>query len=402
MTDLAFEARVALRLALLKPEDVAILRALVDGLPVVRDPAGRHAASPASYVFVGKLERFMRETMSLGSIPKMSSEDWVILRREPAPNAVMVLRGLSAITHTTLSMVPISSEALNVLGSLLKRLQSIVDSIHAPRRTDDLGWQWNDFNAGWTSGLTNSEYDLSSVLRAVSRPHGDWVPPLNPIGSGDLRPYMTYWFSLAVVLLTHLAWADPIRGMTMWINLGMPDDGAVLTGIKRLFGADSAAVILNHNLSRVAELLKGTSDDLPTKQDLANELRHTFVGDAGPADQQIEETESWAAMLLGGTDSLHLRVHLEQMLMHPKSLCPNVTFAREAGSMTPAHLHLATSYGWYQALTSSVIGLPERIDGRSWRVDVTTEDVGFMGRFRMSRVTGRWFSGKHSSHILGN
>ncbi|WP_458107206.1 hypothetical protein M1D51_16085 [Arthrobacter sp. R3-55] len=402
MTDLVFEARVALRLALLKPEDVATLRALVDGLPVVRDQVGRHATSPASHVFWGKLDRFICETMSPGNAPKLSSEEWVVLRQEPAPNAAMVLRGLSAMTQTNLSKDPISSGALNLLGSLLKRLQKIAESIHEPRRTNDLGWQWNDFNAGWASGLANSEYDLSSVLKAVTQPQGDWLPPLNPIGSGILPPFITYWFSMSAVVLGHLAWSDPVRGVTMWVNLGMPPDGAVLTSMKRLFGADSAALILNHNVSGIADLLSGTPDDLPSKQDLAWHLRQNFVGDNAPAAPQIEWIDSWAAMLFGGTDSLHLGVHLEQMLMHPKPPRPNMTFARESGPEVPAHLHLPTSYGWYEALTRAAAGLPERTDGRSWRVDVTTEDVGFIGRFRMSRATGRWFSGKHSSHMLGN
>ncbi|MDR6685757.1 hypothetical protein J2Y41_001312 [Arthrobacter sp. 1088] len=400
MTDLAFEARVALKVALLKPEDVATLRALVEGLPAVINQAGGHASSPATFAFLGKLERYMRETMSLGNMPKISSEEWVVLRREPAPNAALVLRGLSAITQTTLSIVPISSEAMNFLGSLLKRLQNIVNSIHAPRHTNDFGWQWNDFDAGWASGLTNSEYDLSSVLRAVARPHGDWLPPLNPIGSGILPPFITYWFSLSAVVLGHLAWSDPVRGVTTWVNLGMPEDGAVLTAVRRLFGSDSAALILNHNLSGMAELMGG-SQGLPSKHDLLYELRQTFVGDAA-VDPRVQENDSWAAMLLGGTDSLHLRLHLEQMLVHPRPQCPNITYAREAGSKIPAHLHLPSSYGWYEALTRAAVGLPERADGRSWRVDVTTEDVGFIGRFRMSRVTGRWFSGKHSSHMLGN
>ncbi|MEV4952473.1 hypothetical protein [Paenarthrobacter nitroguajacolicus] len=402
MTDLAFEARVALRLALLKPEDVATLRTLVDGLPVVRDQAGRHATSPASYVFLGKLERFMRETMSPGNVPKLSSEEWVVLRRQPGPNAAMILCGLSAMTQTSSSNEPIISGGLNFLGSLLKRLQEIIESIHEPRRTNDLGWQWNDFNAGWASGLTYSEYDLPSVLRAVTRPQGDWLPPLNPIGSGILPPFITYWFSLSAVALGHLAWSDPVRAVTTWVNLGMPHDGAVLTSIRRLFGADSAALILNHNVSGIAELLSGTSDDLPSKRDFAWQLRQNFVGDIPAANPLIERTDSWAAMLYGGTDPLHLGVHLEQMLMHPKPPRPNMTFARESGPEVPAHLHLPTSYGWYEALTRAAVDLPERTDGRSWRVDVTTEDVGFIGRFRMSRVTGRWFSGKHSSHMLGN
>jgi hypothetical protein len=34
-------------------------------------------------------------------------------------------------------------------------------------------------------------------------------------------------------------------------------------------------------------------------------------------------------------------------------------------------------------------------------VHVTVAPLGFLGTYRQSRVTGRWFTGKHSTHMLG-
>lgn len=38
---------------------------------------------------------------------------------------------------------------------------------------------------------------------------------------------------------------------------------------------------------------------------------------------------------------------------------------------------------------------------RSWHVDVYDKGAGHIGLFRRSRVTGRWFQGKHSVHMQG-
>lgn len=56
--------------------------------------------------------------------------------------------------------------------------------------------------------------------------------------------------------------------------------------------------------------------------------------------------------------------------------------------------------GWCAALHRLGSNLPE--DGvNSWHVDVFVKPIGFMGTYRKSRVTGRWFTGKHSLHMLG-
>lgn len=43
-----------------------------------------------------------------------------------------------------------------------------------------------------------------------------------------------------------------------------------------------------------------------------------------------------------------------------------------------------------------------RLDQRSWHVDVFDREVGLLGTFRQSQVTGLWFQGAHSIHLSGN
>lgn len=53
---------------------------------------------------------------------------------------------------------------------------------------------------------------------------------------------------------------------------------------------------------------------------------------------------------------------------------------------------------WYRKLDNFGISLPQRLDRRSWRVDVIVKPVGWLDTCRLSRLIGCWFSGPHSLH----
>lgn len=57
--------------------------------------------------------------------------------------------------------------------------------------------------------------------------------------------------------------------------------------------------------------------------------------------------------------------------------------------------------GWYRVLTAVGDLLPPLADGRSWRIRLTIAPIGFVGEFRKSRDSGRWFTGRHRAHALG-
>ena len=105
------------------------------------------------------------------------------------------------------------------------------------------------------SADSNSEYELSTVCRALRSQDAGWLPPKDPAGSGHMPDFITYWYSLSAVVLGHLAWSNPSLGMARWINSGMPGDDGVLSGLKRLYGADAAALILNRNVAEAADAL---------------------------------------------------------------------------------------------------------------------------------------------------
>lgn len=56
---------------------------------------------------------------------------------------------------------------------------------------------------------------------------------------------------------------------------------------------------------------------------------------------------------------------------------------------------------WRRNLINMGGQLP-KLGGHSWHVEVFDRQVGYLGLFRQSRVTGKWFMGKHSVHVQGN
>jgi hypothetical protein len=56
---------------------------------------------------------------------------------------------------------------------------------------------------------------------------------------------------------------------------------------------------------------------------------------------------------------------------------------------------------WQQELLAYGSSLPSLGD-RSWHVEVFDRQIGYLGTFRQSQLTGHWFQGKHSIHMAGN
>lgn len=56
---------------------------------------------------------------------------------------------------------------------------------------------------------------------------------------------------------------------------------------------------------------------------------------------------------------------------------------------------------WRADLEKAAMTLPSLGD-RSWHVEVIDRQVGWLGEYRQSRETGRWFLGKHGLHMRGS
>lgn len=290
---------------------------------------------------------------------------------------------------------------LTLMRELAGRL-AILESITV---NDASGWISDQFDSGWTDSHQNYEFGYSEVLRAMHTTSGNWHVPDNPRGAGPHLPYTRYWFTLATVLVGHLGWRQPAVGLAAWILRGMPDDGAILSSVKALWGLHAAA-LLN-----------------PSCDKMFFSISSKIYGE-GPANiSRIETNRSALAPLnflklspgdgnerlrrdvLQGVAGLHLETHVPSVLINSEdlpSLPAQLIFDAADTTKRTASLLVKENTGWHSELNMCGRELPRRTDGHSWRVHVTSTRYGYIGEFRKSRITGLWFAGKHSSHMLGN
>lgn len=307
-----------------------------------------------------------------------------------------------------------SEEAVKGIQLLLKRLLHDLLNLSPERGRADEGqrWKWDGPDSSWIDSSDNRDFGYVEILRAINNANGVLSMPVNPMGSGDFPRYIRYWFSLSAVVVGHLGWRHPAVGIASWINNGMPDDDAVMSGVKQLWGLYAASLLAEpsrNNLLEMANEVLQPKENIPTQAssyaqlDSPEDVRFRMF-----IEEKSESDKKWGAPNTGGSDPLHLTSHIVSMLGNFQSTHSSDQFgatllhAAAESNEARASLVIESQSPWYSTLAKWGDRLPKRQDGRSWRVDVTSKDYGYIGEFRRSRVTGLWFAGKHSSHMLGN
>lgn len=294
---------------------------------------------------------------------------------------------------------------------LLRRLWIDSWNLVALRVAEKHYWESDKPHGNWTESTRNGDFGYVDVLRAINNPEFSWVVPSDPKGTDALPNYIRYWFCLSAVLVGHLGWKYPAVGLAKWINKGMSEDNAILTQIRNLWGSYAASMMTEagRNILRtiacqvlgINEATEGGAVCSNKGMPQANLLLRKSL------DEKLAADRKWAAPIQG-VDILHLSPHVIEVL---GAVPVNVSMNADGGSIlhtasdsddVRASLVLENDQPWHSTLVRTGEGLPLRSDGRSWRVDVTSKDYGYIGEFRKSRVTGLWFAGKHSSHMLGN
>ena len=238
---------------------------------------------------------------------------------------------------------------------------------------------------------------LPTLVRALNDPRGTWSPPLAPWLPGgrsdELAKAINYWAPLTTLTFGVLGWTQPDLGVQRWIAAGRPTDTPELMVLDRWWGQHALA-------------LTAWAQASPNPAGYAQEITARTAAEktTSVATAPVRVLPEWHPMINGGTDPLHLGHVLDHLLgpgldergvvshfMHRGATDPN----RDAG------LVLDTYAGWYARLAREGNALPHRQDGRSWRVHVTVKPLGYLGTYRRSRVSGRWFAGRHAHHLLG-
>ena len=206
--------------------------------------------------------------------------------------------------------------------------------------------------------------------------------------SDDVFEYCAYWEPLYYLLTTILGWRDLAQGLAWWYAHGRPTDDPRLAFMQTIWDNERQLAFFaawgfqeghaNFTLDDAAST--SAYRDADWWHDFRR-LGHPFRHDP----------------FHGGTNALHLG-HSE--------------WAWALGDATPDSLHVDAARRhvvlithdfttWRGELVNAGRTLPPLADDRSWHVDVFDKRVGWLGSYRQSRVTGRWFAGKHSLHMAG-
>jgi hypothetical protein len=238
---------------------------------------------------------------------------------------------------------------------------------------------------------------LPTLVRALNDPHGPWEPPREPRvpeerSDDDFVDAIAYWAPLTTLMYGMLGWAQPDLGVQRWVSAGRPVDTPELMVLDRWWG--------EHALAFTA-WAQGGGAIVQYNSVLAQHLGAEFT--PAPHGEPVRAQAEWEPVFTGGGDPLHLRHVFDHLLgthLDDRNEGP-LLHDPPSGSRREASLVLDTYCGWYAALTRLGLKLPARPDGQSWRVHVTVKPLGYLGAYRRSRTTGRWFSGRHKHHLLG-
>lgn len=233
------------------------------------------------------------------------------------------------------------------------------------------------------------------VWRIVADPEGSHLWTQRPTADrGD--PY-AWWTPPLHLMLFGLGWADAGLGLHRWKAAGRPTDSPILAALDALWGDHLVELQSWFETSPAARQLHQHLADVTATAPIVR------TEPPNPLDP-LDPVYGLPSPFGGGTDPLHLAAHCsEAMEIGPASGPPvqhEERWVRQRDRLTAAML--ARRYaGWVQALHASDPLLGTAPSARSWRVDVVVEPVGWLGTYRRSRTTGRWFTGRHRHHLMG-
>jgi len=253
------------------------------------------------------------------------------------------------------------------------------------------GW-WHEDCPPWMTEMFGDDapwhFWTPEIIRRIAGTATCAMPPLTEDLEAPLALCVNAWGPLLPLLHFHLGWQRIDHGLARWAALGFDTfDDPTLTAIVEQWGRA-----------------------LPTAVRWSVSDGHSYHTDDETVPPSLPPMDtSWRGP---GPDGLHLDSH--QTLRHAGNHWNAAYLLPEAGDRaTDLHVEkrrigdghfaliLPTYLGWYRALEEIGNGFSLLPTGRSWRFDITIARIGFLGTFRRSRMSGRWFTGRHKAHSLG-
>lgn len=223
-------------------------------------------------------------------------------------------------------------------------------------------------------------------ILAGGEPPSAYPPP--PHGDA-LHGSCAYWEPLYYLLKSILGWRDLGRGLAWWYANGRPVEDLRLRLMQAIWDSDG-------QLAYFAAWAFQAD-------------RENFSLDAAASTSAFNDEDWWRDFrrlgrryrsdpFHGGTNPLHLG-HSDFGFNADVEIAPAALHMEQAARR--AVLVTKDFLTWREELATAGRQLPPLANERSWHVDVFDKRVGWLGTYRRSRVTGRWFAGMHSVHMVG-
>lgn len=222
-----------------------------------------------------------------------------------------------------------------------------------------------------------------------SRSHRDLPRPISGV---ELQDACAIWEPLHYLLKSLLGWQNDGKGLAWWYQAGKPfSESPLLQLVAHLWDKKGPLIITAHG--------SGVRLIRPPEK---NPRAHLLTKNGGMIFRR-RPPPAWNTPYHGGNNPLHLRHSdfdpfgdINQSWNLPANL--DLHFDKDSHRSVLLVDHIGA---WRDALVRAESRLP-KIGDHSCYVDVLDHQFGLLGTFRKSRVTDRWFLGKHKIHMQGN
>lgn len=268
----------------------------------------------------------------------------------------------------------------------------------------------------WTSGLDHRPFSASAsgeddawahwiprAWHAVADPAGNHPAPERPVRMGgpghgrvldEHAELLAWWGPFTHLIMFGLGWTRPGLAIQRWTRMGSPTSDHILSVVSRWWGRDLESFVnWSRSSSTFVDSLNIINVDVGASTEVLSPERVV------PVESQFETSVDlrWFGP---GSDEMHVVNHLTPMQTPPRGSRDELLKTRTTAGKPPRAVLLLDHYqGWYRQLSS--LKLPATEPGKGWRVDVVVEPLGWLGQFRLSHESNRWFRGQHRWHQLG-
>lgn len=241
---------------------------------------------------------------------------------------------------------------------------------------------------------------LPEVLRSIvgnGRP--DLIPRPRPDRRDDVVLEANIFGPILPLLHFRLGWPRVDVGVDRWVTSGRADLGDPTLSFLATHWGDHVLAFARWCLYSTYAPQAWTTDPVgaqprsPVRESEPVLDDDDVLASLGSRSEELARDRS---------DPFHLSGHWRSALTSPEHDRWRTTHRLTVSRPGHAVLTLNRYAGWYSVLTQTGRSLPALKSGRSWRIDVLILPIGWIGEFRRSRDTGRWFAGRHAAHSLGD